>query len=132
MAISRRAPAFRKTSASRPTEKPIVATNMPTATNDSAKPRLSAAGAKRCSLTAAASTMGMSGSTQGDSVDSTPARNAMNAAPIPAQMPLSRSASMDVASVSAVERSISLPPLKTMSVLRFGALSARIASFCVS
>src|SRR5262245_49343951 len=54
----------------------MVATNKPITTNDSASPAASASGPARCALTAVPSTIGSSGSTQGDSVDSTPARNA--------------------------------------------------------
>src|SRR5260370_21169563 len=68
-------------SASSPIENPIVATNSPIATNETARPAASAAGPKRCSETAAPSTSGNSGRTQGDSVDRTPAKNASTLAP---------------------------------------------------
>ncbi len=56
--------------------KPMVATNRPMVTKESASPTASATGPSRCSLAAVPSTMGRSGNTQGDSTESTPARNA--------------------------------------------------------
>src|SRR6266481_9251171 len=78
----------RKMPASSPIENPIVATNSPMATNEAARPAASAAGPNLCSETAAPSTSGNSGRTQGDRVDSTPARNANRIAPV-AMMPSS-------------------------------------------
>ena len=52
---------------------PSVATNRPIAVNESARPAASAAGARRCSDAADASTIGRSGSTQRESVDNAPA-----------------------------------------------------------
>src|SRR5262245_6614035 len=62
----------------------MVATNSPTMTNDSASPVASATGPARCALTAAPSTIGNSGSTQGDSVERTPARKASATLPMSA------------------------------------------------
>src|SRR5262245_4243906 len=75
-AITRNAPA------SSPIENPIVATNRPTRTNESASPAASATGPARCALTAVPSTIGNSGSTQGDSVERTPARKASATLPM--------------------------------------------------
>jgi hypothetical protein len=76
MPISKTPAAMRNTPASRPIVKPTVATTRPIATNDSASPPANASGPARCSLNAVPSTIGSSGSTQGDSVDRMPARNA--------------------------------------------------------
>jgi hypothetical protein len=56
-------------------EKPMVATNSPTATKDIQSPAASAAGPHFCCDAAAPRTIGSSGSTQGDRIDSTPATN---------------------------------------------------------
>src|SRR6266851_657204 len=66
----------RKMPASSPIENPIVATNSPMATNETARPAANAAGPSRCSERAAPRTSGNSGRTQGDSVDRTPAKSA--------------------------------------------------------
>ena len=75
-AISRMPATMRNTPASSPIAKPTVATVSPITTNDSASPPARANGPARCSLSALPSTIGNSGSTQGDSVERTPARNA--------------------------------------------------------
>src|ERR1700716_4198496 len=54
----------------------MVATNMPIAVNDNARPTASATGASLCSATAAPKTMGTNGRTQGDSIEKKPATNA--------------------------------------------------------
>ena len=69
------AEAIRNTPLSSPAEKPIVATNNPTVTNDSTMPAASASMPNRCAATAAPRTSGSNGSTHGDSVEKTPARN---------------------------------------------------------
>ena len=53
----------------------MVATNSPIATNDSESPAASATGPHFCFAAAAPSTIGRSGSTQGESTESTPATN---------------------------------------------------------
>ncbi len=55
-------------------ENPIVATNKPTTTKALASPSAKASGPSRCVAAAAPMTRGSSGSTHGDSVESTPAR----------------------------------------------------------
>src|SRR5262245_31411980 len=60
----------------------MVAMNRPTMTNQSASPAASATGPARCALTAVPSTIGNSGSTQGDSVERTPARKASATLPM--------------------------------------------------
>ena len=67
------AEARRNHSPSTPMAKPMVATNSPTATNDITTPAASAGTPSRCVAEAGASTIGNSGNTQGDSVDSSPA-----------------------------------------------------------
>src|SRR6187431_827942 len=83
--ISRIAAAARNTSWPRPAAKPMVATNSPIATNDSASPAASATGPNLCRPRAAPSTIGMSGSTHGDSVERIPASNARPMPPMLAQ-----------------------------------------------
>src|SRR6266478_4786276 len=80
-ASSKSAATPRKMPASSPIENPIVATNSPMATNETARPAASAAGPNLCSETAAPRTSGNSGRTQGDSVDRTPAKSASRLAP---------------------------------------------------
>src|SRR5271157_5456998 len=65
----------RNTSLSRPMAKPTVATNRAIAVKEIASPPASAAGASRCSDAADASTIGKSGSTQGESAVNAPATN---------------------------------------------------------
>src|SRR5262249_28616447 len=73
IAARRIAAIVRNAVSSRPMAKPSVATKSPITVKDSAKPGASAAGASRCSDAAEASTIGRSGSTQGESVESAPA-----------------------------------------------------------
>ena len=68
--------AVRNLSPSRPIAKPIVATNNPIATKEMASPIASATGPNLCSAAAVPSTIGTSGSTQGDRMDSAPAMKA--------------------------------------------------------
>jgi hypothetical protein len=74
--ISNIAAAERKAVMSRPTEKPIVATNNPIAVKERATPAARPSGANRCCATAPAKTTGTRGRTQGDRIDRTPAKNA--------------------------------------------------------
>src|SRR3974390_1726904 len=53
----------------------MVATNSPITTNDSESPAASATGPHFCFAAAAPSTIGISGRTQGESTESTPATN---------------------------------------------------------
>src|SRR5258708_26790105 len=62
--------------ASYPSSKPIVATNNPMAIKDRETPPASATGPRLCSEAAAPRTIGSNGSTHGDRIESTPARNA--------------------------------------------------------
>src|SRR5580658_6919197 len=64
----------RTTSPSSPIAAPMVATNRPSAVNETVSPAASATTPQRCTEAAAPSTSGSNGSTHGDSTDSTPAR----------------------------------------------------------
>jgi len=68
---------------SSPSDNPSVATNSPMATNETISPPASASTPNRCAATAAPNTSGSSGSTQGDSVERTPAINPRPALPAP-------------------------------------------------
>jgi cation transport ATPase len=70
--------------------KPIVATNNPMAIKDRETPPASVTGPHLCSEAAAPSTIGSNGSTQGDRIESTPARNA-SPKPTTCRSPLSTS-----------------------------------------
>ena len=67
------APSGRTTSASIPSDVPMLAIRTPTTVKDSATPALSATPPNRCVATAEPIRIGTSGNTQGDSVDSSPA-----------------------------------------------------------
>jgi hypothetical protein len=55
------------------TDAPAAASATPITVNESASPRPSAKGPRRCAFIAAAMSTGTSGSTQGDRIDSAPA-----------------------------------------------------------
>ena len=80
--INRIAETVRNRSVSRPMAKPMVATNRPMVVKEMARPTASASGPSRCSLAAVPSTIGTSGSTQGESTERQPARNASPRVPI--------------------------------------------------
>ena len=113
MRISRTAAAFWNTSLPTPAAKPIVATKMPIAANDTATPAASATGPSLCSETAVASTIGTSGSTHGASIDRMPATKAKRTlGRCMAQLAaLANRAEIEPLSVSPVERPTSWGPL---------------------
>ena len=127
----------RNTSVSMPAAKPIVATNRPMVTKESARPTASATGPSRCSLAAVPSTMGRSGKTQGDNTDNTPARNASPSVAIMRRLRSSRarysalftSAAILSGSVTPTDRPVSVSPLKAISVLCEVACMARTSAF---
>lgn len=134
-AIIRTALAVRNRSPSRPREKPTVARKSPIATKDAVTPAAKAAGPSLCSLAAEPSTIGTSGSTQGERTDSSPARKPTpDAARVtaPAQTALSRSVAIDVALVSPTDRAVSAVPLNVISVLCMRAPNRCTASFWLS
>ena len=70
------APAMRNTPASSPIAKPAVAANKAMAVKLIASPTASATGPNLCSEAAVPSTIGKIGNTQGDNVESRPAKKA--------------------------------------------------------
>src|SRR3984893_15005160 len=67
------APTIRNVSGSSPSEAPKVARKIPTIAKESASPIPSATAPQRCAFTAEATSTGIRGKTQGDSVDNAPA-----------------------------------------------------------
>ncbi len=125
---------MRKSAASSPIAKPIVATKMPMPVNDSARPPASARGPRGCSPAAVPSTIGISGRTQGDSTESTPASAAKVsvAAIVDPQSAASSIAMIPARLASPTSRAISRPPANRISVLCRCAPNARTASTWLS
>lgn len=111
IAIMMMAATTRNTLASSPREKPATAISNPNPVNEMASPAASASGPQRCCVTAAPSTMGSSGNTHGDRIDSSPAANASAMMVTADQRPLSSRAAIESRLVSPTDRPTSELPL---------------------
>ena len=136
---SRMAETVRNTLPSSPIANPAVATNRPIAVNETASPAASSHAPARCADSAPPTTSGSSGSTQGESVDSIPARKPSRTLPTPMAQPSvlaatvwDTTARIAASSVWPVLRAASVLPWKAISVLCICTPMARTTSFWLS
>src|ERR1700694_16196 len=136
----RQPPTIRNVSGSSPSEAPKVARKIPTIAKESASPIPSAMAPQRCAFTAEATSTGIRGKTQGDSVDNAPASSPRPYVGSPKfiiagsfqDTARRRRAARLSCCVSPVERALSLPFLNATMVLCFVTPSDLFNAFSVS